>query len=149
MPQCFLHILNYYQPNQMLIREQQMIIYMVAVILLLFFFTLEFHNSILNLGALGMKLRVACSSLLYKKALSMNRKTLGDSSNFGQVVNILSNDVNRFDYAFQFAQYVLVAPLEIIISAYNLDTTLGHSTITGVVVLSLIFILQGKYFKNL
>ncbi|XP_075236316.1 ATP-binding cassette sub-family C member 4-like isoform X2 [Lycorma delicatula] len=59
---------------------------------------------------MGMKVRVACVSLIYRKCLKIGRTALGDISS-GQIVNIVSNDVSRFEIVTTTCHYMWSAPL--------------------------------------
>lgn len=51
----------------------------------------------------------------------------------GQVVNLLSNDVNRFDYAFIYTHFIWLLPLQVIIVCYLIYIKIGYAAIIGVV----------------
>lgn len=61
----------------------------------------------------------------------------------GQVVNLLSNDVNRFDIAVIFLHYLWLGPLETIIVTYFLWQEIDWASCVGVAVLLLFIPLQG------
>lgn len=55
----------------------------------------------------------------------------------GQIVNLLSNDVNRFDYVFVFFHYLFILPFQCTIITYLIWTDVGISAFVGVAVLAL------------
>lgn len=96
---------------------------------------------------LGMKLRVACCSLIYRKSLRLSKTALRETT-AGQVVNLLSNDVNRFDVAVIFAHLLWVGPLETVLVTYLMYQQVGYSAVIGVVFMLLFIPLQSKYTEN-
>jgi len=83
------------------------------------------HPYMLGLLHLGMKMRVALCSLIYRKALRLSRTSLGDTT-VGQVVNLLSNDVGRFDTVLINVHYLWVAPTELILVTYLMYTQVSR-----------------------
>lgn len=63
---------------------------------------------------IGMKCRVAACYMIYKKALRLSQSAMSETT-VGQMVNLLSNDVNRFDQVAQMLPYIVLAPLQAII----------------------------------
>lgn len=93
---------------------------------------------------LGMKMRVACCSLIYRKALKLSKTALGETT-AGQIVNLLSNDVNRFDVAVLFAHQLWVGPLETLACTYLMYLQVGISATFGVLALIMFIPFQSKY----
>jgi ATP-binding cassette, subfamily C (CFTR/MRP), member 4 len=92
----------------------------------------------------GMKVRVAVCSLIYRKALKLSRTALGDTAP-GKVVNLLSNDVSRFDMVSIFLHSMWSAPLLTIIVAYLLWREAGIPGLVGMIVIFVVTPLQCEY----
>lgn len=76
----------------------------------------------------------------------MNKASLGKTA-AGQVVNLMSNDVNRFDIAASFVHYIWIMPLQCPLAAYLMWDSVGVAAFIGigVLVVQAVF-LQGKLF---
>ncbi|XP_033150157.1 probable multidrug resistance-associated protein lethal(2)03659 [Drosophila busckii] len=106
------------------------------------------HPYMLGLFHLGMKMRVALCSLVYRKALRLSRTSLGDTT-IGQVVNLLSNDVGRFDYRVDLMCITCgLAPLELILVTYFMFEQIEVSALFGVAVMLLFLPLQAYLGKK-
>lgn len=91
----------------------------------------------------GMRIRVAVCSLIYRKALRLSRTALGQTAP-GKVVNLLSNDVSRFDLVSIFVNAMWSAPLLTIIIAVMLYLEIGYSGLIGMIVIAFVVFLQCK-----
>ncbi|XP_045469838.1 probable multidrug resistance-associated protein lethal(2)03659 isoform X2 [Harmonia axyridis] len=131
-------LLDFYSPSNTEITKDDAYIYAGAVVLCSLINVLVVHPYMLGVSHLGMKVRVACCSLIYRKALRLSNSALGQTT-IGQVVNLLSNDVNRFDVSLIFGHQLWVAPLETIVVSYLLYLEIGVSAFLGIVLL-LVFI---------
>ncbi|KAJ9591425.1 hypothetical protein L9F63_002031, partial [Diploptera punctata] len=79
----------------------------------------------------GMKMRVGVCSLIYRKALKLSKTALRETT-VGQAVNLISNDVNRFDMVLFFSVYVFIGPIHCIIMAYIMWREVGISAFVGI-----------------
>lgn len=87
------------------------------------------HYMILSLH-LGMQVRVASCSIIYRKALRLSKTALGETAS-GKVVNLLSNDVSRFDIIAPIFNYFWTSPISALIILYFMWTQAGVSGLIG------------------
>ncbi|KAJ2946420.1 hypothetical protein O0L34_g12459 [Tuta absoluta] len=95
------------------------------------------HHGNLLAQQYGMKLRVASSTLMFRKIMRLNNNSLGDTA-AGKVVNILSNDMQRFDLAFLFMHYTWIIPLQLIAVCYLGYYQAGYAALVGFAALIII-----------
>lgn len=139
-------LIRFFNPGSDITKEEAYG-YAAAVILCSAFNIFVIHPYMMAILHMGMKIRVACCSLIYRKALKLSKTALGETT-AGQIVNLLSNDVNRFDVAVIFVHYLWLGPLETIIVAYFLWNIVGVSALIGVASLLLFIPLQGYLGKK-
>lgn len=102
------------------------------------------HVVMLCLMHVGMRIRLAMCSMIYRKALRLSQTALGT---VGQVVNLLSNDVGRLDLCMHFLHYLWIGPAETIVATYFMYQQIGISAVWGVVFLLAFIPLQGYLGK--
>ncbi|XP_043503586.1 probable multidrug resistance-associated protein lethal(2)03659 isoform X2 [Polistes fuscatus] len=139
------YLLRYYNTEE--VSKNEAYLYALGVILCSTINIFVVHPYMMAILHMGMKMRVACCSLIYRKALRLSRTALGKTT-VGQAVNLLSNDVNRFDVAIIFLHYLWIAPLETIVITYFMFVEVQISAIIGVVTLLMFIPLQGYLGKK-
>uniref|UniRef100_A0A8B9XVT2 Multidrug resistance-associated protein 4 n=1 Tax=Bos mutus grunniens TaxID=30521 RepID=A0A8B9XVT2_BOSMU len=85
------------------------------------------------------------------QALRLSSSAMGKTTT-GQIVNLLSNDVNRFDQVTMFLHYLWVGPLQAVAVTALLWMEIGISCLAGMAVLIILLLLQscfGKLFSSL
>ncbi|XP_010829865.1 PREDICTED: multidrug resistance-associated protein 4-like [Bison bison bison] len=109
------------------------------------------HLCFYHMQRVGMRLRVAMCHMIYRKALRLSSPAMGKTTT-GQIVNLLSNDVNRFDQVTTFLHYLWVGPLQAIAVTALLWMEIGISCLAGMMVLIILLLLQscvGNSFSSL
>ncbi|XP_060517682.1 probable multidrug resistance-associated protein lethal(2)03659 isoform X2 [Cylas formicarius] len=137
-PLALRKLMNYYAPNQTSVSLQEAYLYAGVLILASFLFIVVNHNYMFGCHHLGMKIRVACCSLMYRKTLKLSRIALCETT-VGQMINLLSNDVARFDSCVRYLHYLWVAPLQTLVIMYLLYDIAGLTSLSGFCLL-LVFI---------
>uniref|UniRef100_A0A4W2FW02 Multidrug resistance-associated protein 4-like n=1 Tax=Bos indicus x Bos taurus TaxID=30522 RepID=A0A4W2FW02_BOBOX len=109
------------------------------------------HLYFYHMQRVGMRLRVAVCHMIYHKTLRLSSSAMGKTTT-GQIVNLLSNDVNRFDQVTTFLHYLWVGPLQVIAVTALLWMEIGMSCLAGMAVLIILLLLQscfGMSFSSL
>ncbi|XP_047033956.1 ATP-binding cassette sub-family C member 4-like isoform X2 [Helicoverpa zea] len=88
------------------------------------------HPFMMGVMHMGMKMRVGVCSLIYRKALKVNIQAMTESSG-GLVLNLMANDVNRFDTGPLFAHYLWIGPVETMLMTVYLYREMGMAAVYG------------------
>ncbi|KAI4565329.1 hypothetical protein MJT46_009672 [Ovis ammon polii x Ovis aries] len=100
---------------------------------------------------IGMRLRIAMCHMIYRKTLRLSNSAIGKTTT-GQIVNLLSNDVNRFDSVTTRLHILWIGPLNAITVIILLWMEIGISSLAGMALLIIFMLLQifsGKLFLSL
>ncbi|KAK9869796.1 hypothetical protein WA026_003528 [Henosepilachna vigintioctopunctata] len=149
-PILLMQILNYYIPGQTNISQNEAAFYVAAIIVVLFIGSISGHTYVMGMQQLGIKLRVAICSLLYRKTLRLSKFAMNDTST-GQIITLLSNDVRMFDYVMLEFSLLVIAPTELFADTILLYFLLGKTALVGIAFLILFIPLQmynGKLSAN-
>uniref|UniRef100_A0A0C9RNQ1 ABCC4_3 protein n=1 Tax=Fopius arisanus TaxID=64838 RepID=A0A0C9RNQ1_9HYME len=124
------YVIKHFGTGEDLPNRDEALLWATALIVTTIIATFIQHHTNLETLRIGMQVRVACSSLLYRKSLKLSKASL-DKTTAGQVVNILSNDVSRFDQLPMYLPHIFVMPIQIVIICVIMWTRIGISTLVG------------------
>lgn len=124
------------------------------------------HPAFQGLMHMGMKIRVATCSLIYRKILRVSRAAMEEETSIGQVkiriskrynisrfslniltvqmVNLLSNDVNRLDFSVFSIHYIWIAPIQTALVSYLLYQEVSMAALGGILTLLLFIPIHGE-----
>ncbi|XP_050594410.1 ATP-binding cassette sub-family C member 4-like isoform X2 [Bombus affinis] len=111
-------------------------IYASAVILIVLCGALITHHSMLGLMEVGMRVRIACSSLMYRKILRLSRSSTNVTTP-GQIINIMSNDVARFEQLFIALHYIWILPIQGALITFMIWESVGIASLAGVFLITM------------
>nr|XP_025953117.1 cystic fibrosis transmembrane conductance regulator [Dromaius novaehollandiae] len=133
-------IIASYDPDN---SHERSIAYYLGIGLCLLFLvrTLLIHPAIFGLHHIGMQMRIAMFSLIYKKTLKLSSRVL-DKISTGQLVSLLSNNLNKFDEGLALAHFVWIAPLQVVLLMGLLWEMLQASAFSGLAFLIIMVLFQ-------
>ncbi|NXD09640.1 CFTR regulator, partial [Nothocercus nigrocapillus] len=133
-------IIASYDPDN---SHERSIAYYLGIGLCLLFLvrTLLIHPAIFGLHHIGMQMRIAMFSLIYKKTLKLSSRVL-DKISTGQLVSLLSNNLNKFDEGLALAHFVWIAPLQVVLLMGLLWEMLQASAFSGLAFLIILVLFQ-------
>jgi ABC-type multidrug transport system fused ATPase/permease subunit len=133
-------LLGFFKPGSET-RKEHAYFFAGGIVFLTMLSMLMFNHFTVEAFHIGMRVRAACCSLVYRKSLRLSRTALGETA-AGKVVNLLSNDVSRFDMVSIFLHAMWTAPLSALIITYFLFVNAGYSGLIGIGIVFLIVPLQ-------
>ncbi|XP_036361692.1 multidrug resistance-associated protein 4 isoform X2 [Octopus sinensis] len=133
-------LVSYFTPDSQM-TTQQAYLYGMGVVICILLSCLCNHIFFFNVQRLGMQIRIACCSLMYKKMLILDNASFNKTTT-GQIVNLMSNDVNRFDQVLLYTHFFIIGPPQTVAIIIILWYILGPVCLLGFLVLIVIIPLQ-------
>lgn len=93
------------------------------------------------MNEIKLKLQVGLTGLIYRKSLRLSKSTVSDGV-AGQLINLMTNDIEKFDFVFWIHE-LWKGPLGTIILGYFVYLEVGVAAIVGLVFLLIMMPLQG------
>ncbi|XP_072383363.1 ATP-binding cassette sub-family C member 4-like isoform X2 [Diabrotica undecimpunctata] len=138
-------LLTYYSPDSTT-TKQQALGYAGMIVTFNTLTSFIKNQYMMNSMHAGMRVRTSVCALIYRKAIKLSTTALGKSS-VGKIVNLLSNDVSRFDSASMLLHQMWVGPVSAIIIMYIIFQDIGWSGAAGVVTIVTIMPMQAYIGK--
>lgn len=104
------------------------------------------HPFYMYLKKMEGKVRAACSGMIYQKTLRLTKSQANDGEN-GRVINLLSNDLQKFDSAIELLHNVIKGPFEAILFSIVIYLEIGVAAFVGISFLICFIPLQGSDFN--
>ncbi|KAK3795777.1 hypothetical protein RRG08_031858 [Elysia crispata] len=148
-PLLLAEFLDYFTPGSSMSSTKAWL-YATGVVLCSITLNITHHPYFFGTARIGMRLRVSSCSLMYQKCLRLSNKSLNESS-VGQIVNLMSNDVARFDQGIMFFHFLWVGPLQCLMAVVYLWYRLGPAVMSALSVMILLMPIQflfGKLFSR-
>ncbi|XP_076222940.1 ATP-binding cassette sub-family C member 4-like isoform X2 [Nomia melanderi] len=136
LPRLVSGIINYFNvdPNTHTASRTEALLYAAGAMLAMLAEVILMHHGDLWLNQLGMRIRVALCSLIYRKILRLNYSALSETSP-GQIISLLANDAGRFDYVVFYCNFLWIGPVQMVLSFILLWTVIGLPTVATYILL--------------
>ncbi|XP_027046092.1 multidrug resistance-associated protein 4-like isoform X2 [Pocillopora damicornis] len=96
----------------------------------------------------GMRIRVACTGLVYRKSLKLSTAALHGTTT-GNIVNLISSDTQKFDWTAPNLHYLMIGPVIAVIVLVVLWLQIGPSALAGMGLILLLAAMQLKMGNTL
>ncbi|XP_068155675.1 ATP-binding cassette sub-family C member 4 [Drosophila tropicalis] len=131
MPLFLGGLVGYFAKNQETIGKQEAYLYALGIVICMLVPVISFHPFIFYIFQVGTKLRLALSGLIYRKCLQVSKSSSNDGLR-GRAINILANDLGRFDVALCFLHDTWKGPMESLLIGFLMYREIGLSAVIGV-----------------
>ncbi|CAH3112435.1 unnamed protein product [Porites lobata] len=99
----------------------------------------------------GLHLRIAAGTVVYRKVLRLSQSALSQTTT-GQIVNLMTSDVQKLEQTTVFAHYIWIAPLAVCVVAFFCWQEVGLAVLPGVFLFLCLVPFQwwiGRFFVRL
>lgn len=132
----------YYTPEQTEISFKEAVLYATLIITASFINTILGHAYTIHNLKLGMKVRIACTSLIYRKVLRLSQNV---DTTLGHMINLISNDVSKLMKVWARQNSIWSSPLETVLIMYLLYIFTDFTSLVGILLLISIIPIQSKF----
>lgn len=131
LPLCLGELITYFSDSEAgdRISTEHAFLYATGIVISALIPVATFHPFFLYIFQMGIKIRVGCYSLIYKKLLQQSASA-ADGLN-GQVINFLSTDVTNLEIALSFLHDLWKGPLELVVLGYFIYREIGIPSFVG------------------
>ncbi|XP_063704489.1 probable multidrug resistance-associated protein lethal(2)03659 [Culicoides brevitarsis] len=130
LPLCLGNLVTYFAPGQTQLTKNDAYLWASGIVICSLIPVLTFHPFIMFIFQVGMKLRIGCCCLIYEKTLALKKCAIIDGLG-GRVINLMSNDVAKFEIALCFLHDLWKGPLELFLLGYFIYREIGVAGILG------------------
>lgn len=92
---------------------------------------------------LGIKIKTAFCSLIYRKSLKLTTSSLSRNG-IGKIVTLISKDVNSFENMVIFLNDMWISLIVLVVASCIMYSKIGVSALIGLLLLVLVVPLQGE-----
>lgn len=124
------------------VSDQKAIIAAVILIISSFVFAFSRHPAFVLCLRVANNVRSALTVMIYRKVLKLSKSSF-EQTDIGQILNILANDLNRFEDVGWQLPYILIGPTMSVVVVYISYKYLGVACVGGLVILILFIPFQG------
>ena len=147
-PHALSKIISYFNPGQTEMTKNDLYLWsglLIGVNLIDVFYA---HNYHMEMAALGIKIRAAFCSFIYRKALKLNPAQLGDIS-IGKIVTLITKDVSCLERFSYLVNDLWIAGLKAGVAGYVVYRKINVAAFAGVGFFFLILPIQGESSNSL
>ncbi|XP_025017234.1 multidrug resistance-associated protein 4-like isoform X3 [Tetranychus urticae] len=131
-------IVRYFSDNNYSnVTWNQCLICSIALVFTLFCFGLIRHHVFMFTQRQGIRVRTALTTVVYKKILTLS-KAATTKTDVGYILNIVTNDLSRFDELMFSINYIILGPLMGVVALIYMIYILGLASLGLVIVLILL-----------
>nr|QCO93576.1 ATP-binding cassette subfamily C member 5 [Chilo suppressalis] len=138
-PQLLKLLINFVQSKEPLWKGH---LYAVALLACATVQTMLLAHYFTRMYLVGMRIRTALTSAIYRKSLRMSNAARKEST-VGEIVNLMSVDAQRFLELTAYLNMIWSAPLQIALALYFLWGILGPSVLAGLAVMIILIPVNG------